>query len=548
MKKIVAFIIILICFGNVAYADDYILNAQKNFDAYTYTIMPECYSYYKIKGQNFTPTSKYFGNTGSGNYIVYKNMNFGNIGASCVKLDYSTYGDYDGRLEFRKNSPTGEILATFNSENNNFWYDPVIRTKPISNPSEAVGRFDLYVVIKGGPFGNLYGFEFVESQSAFDEVNAFTALDRYKGIPDENVTEEGVTFNIDDPLLLGDDYSRNIEYYIGFENNSAKQITVDIDARIGGKMRIYDDCPSGELLQEIILKTANGKQTFDASEKIKELKGLKNICIAFDNSVDVTLKSFSFSTDERIFNVEKTVFGADNCTELKIATNNNSYIGKMGSTAAWIKWANVDFGQDVWPVKMTVSYGINSNYHGSVMNVHLDSPDGEIIAKANIDFQPGMDWEVPKTTVSSLLKEVTGVHDIYVTVEPGEYADNKKAGNIFSIDFEKINSKYLVTYNVTGYLKNPQVLSSVLSFLNDEDNPENITYIMAAYTSDGKLIVSDYDVETVYEGLNSFERSLEYSKLEDEGNYIIKVFVWDENNTPLVKENNTVGEVIKENI
>ena len=88
----------------------------------------------------------------------------------------------------------------------------------------------------------------------------------------------------------------------------------------------------------------------------------------------------------------------------------------------------------------------------------------------------------------------------------------------------------------------------MLSFLNDEDNPENITYIMAAYTSDGKLIVSDYDVETVYEGLNSFEKSLDYNKLEGDDSYIIKVFVWDENNTPLVKENNTVGEVIKENI
>ena len=547
IKKLVFFISVIFCIATTAYADDFVLHNQKNYDAYTYTKMVDCYSYHKAAGKNFAPQKNYFSNTSDGVYVVYKNMNFGTGGASHIKLNYSTYGDYTGILEFRKNSLDGELLASFNSENNHFWYDPEIRTKQIINPFDATGRFDLYVVIKQSTFGNLYGFEFVKQQSAYEEINAYQNLDRYKGIPETSVTEAGITFKVEDPLLLGDDYSRNAEYYMNFEDSDASQIVVDVDAEIGGRMRVYQDCPSGELLGQFILSAGNGQQTFDVSEKISALKGTQNLCIVFENSVNLTFKNFYFVRGTTKKTIDNTVFTAENCDEFHYATDKGTYIGNMNLTGAWVKWEDVDFGDDIWPRKMTVSYGLGSVYHGSILNVRIDSPDGEIIAKANIDLQKGINWETPKTTVSPMIKGITGIHDVYMTIDNGEYLNEWKAGNIFSVDFEPVNSKYLITYNVTGYINDPQKLSSVLTFLNDDDNPEEIVYIMAAYTSDGKLIAYDYDVKKVYEGLNSFEKSLDYNKSEGDDSYTIKVFVWDENNTPLVKENNTVGEITLEN-
>lgn len=535
-RKFLFCIIALLFVNTTAFADEFVMNNQANYDAYTYTNMVDCYSYHKSTGKNFAPNESHFGNTSAGVYIVYKNINFGNGGASHIKLNYSTYGNYDGILEFRKNSADGELLASYESQNNNFWYSPEKRTKQIINPMSAVGRFDLYVVIKNNTFGNLYGFEFVKQQSAYEPVDAYAALDRFCGIPEENIGENGILFNADNPLLLGDDSSRNVEYYVNFENKNAADIVIDAEVEIGGRMRIYNDCTSGELLFQTVIAAKDGKQTFKVGEKISELKNTQNLCIVFENSVRLTFKNFYFVSEGEIKTIDDTIFDVKNYDEINKAVDKENYIGSMDLAGAWVKWESVDFGTDVWPRKVSVRYGIGDGYSGSVMNIRIDSPDGEIIASVPFDYQEGINWGNPKTAETPMLKGITGIHDIYVTVDEGEYLTLWKAGNIFDIDFEPVNKKYFVSYNLSGYINDPQKILSVLTFLNDEDNPQGIVYVLAAYSKDGELIAYDFSNEKLSDGLNSFEKSLNY-KTDGKEAYTVKAFVWDEKNTPLLKNN-----------
>lgn len=534
-KKILICIIALMFINTTVLADSFEMNNQTNYDAYAYTEMVDCYSYYKSPGKNFAPNETHFSNTSDGVYIVYKNMNFGTGCASHIKLNYSTYGDYEGVLEFRKNSADGELLASFESQNNHFWYSPEKRTQKIINPMSATGRFDLYVVIRKSTFGNLYGFQFIREQSAYEPINAYSALDRSCGIPEECIGEDGIEFNADNPLLLGDDSSRSVEYYMNFENKNASELFVEANVEIGGRMRIYNDCASGELLFQTVVASGDGKQGFKVGEKISELKNTQNLCIVFENSVRLTFKSFYFVSDGEVKTVDDTIFDATNYDGINLAKDNGSHFGQMDLTGAWVKWENVDFGEDIWPRVVEVSYGLGEGYSGSLLNIRTDSPDGEIIASVHLDSREGISWTNPKTANAPMLKGVTGVHDVYITVDAGEFLTKWKAGNIFGIKFDTVNKKYFISYTVDGYINDPQKISSILTFLNDDDNPDEIVFIFAAYDKNGELIAYDFSAEELYEGLNSFEKSLAY-KTGEKSAYTVRAFVWDGENTPLLKD------------
>ena len=503
-KRIISLLIAFSCFFmTAAQAAEYIENRQKNYDAYTYTKMVENFKYStEYNGGDY---GGYFGYTAGDECIVFKNMDFGRHGAVNVELEFSALGNFKGVVEFRKGSRNGELIAEVKSENSGNWDKTITKTVEVEFPAVASGRFDLYVLIKNSTFGNLYGFKFNETPSAYQEINAVDSLKDYIGFTDTDFEESSITVNYDNSDLLGDDYARHLDYYVSFENKCSQQIVIDANVEIGGKMRIYDNCPDGDLLQEITLAAGNSKQTFDAGEAIKNLGATKNLCFAFDNSIRMNFNSFSFTAEPKL-NIEETVFDVTNETSYGGGvTENANYFGGTSENTAYICWEDVAFGDTAWPMKVTLEYGVGDLNNGANANIRIDSATGPVIASIPMSYKSGITWEKPMTESSLLLQGVTGVHDMYVTVDTSDYTYGYKAGNIFSIDFEVFKEKYGSNYNVLSLNKEPKELKTMVSFLNAEDNPDAMLYSFAIYNSENQLISIDSKYETVSEGLNVFD-------------------------------------------
>ena len=191
-------------------------------------------------------------------------------------------------------------MFLFKSKNNNSWEDPITRTAEVEFPAVASGRFDLYVVIKNSTFGNLYGFKFNKTPTAYQTINALDSLKDHIGFATADFLDTSISVNCNNPKSLGDDYARHLDYYVSFENKVSKNVVIDANVQVGGKMRIYDNCPDGELLQEIKLLPGNGKQTFSASNAIKKLSATKDLCFAFDNDMRLEFNSFSFTAEPKL--------------------------------------------------------------------------------------------------------------------------------------------------------------------------------------------------------------------------------------------------------
>lgn len=535
-KKFTAFAVAVgIFFVSTAFASEYIENRQVNYDAYTYTKAVENYKF--STGMSGGDYGGYFGYTSGSECIVFKNMDFGRHGAVNVEVSYAVSGNYNGILEFRKNSADGELIAQMKSEDNGSWDVPKTRTAEVEFPTSASGRFDLYVLVKNSAFGNIFGFKFNKTPTAYQTIDAKKSLKDYVGFSDSDIADGGIRINFNNPQLLGDDYTRHLDYYVSFENKKSQKFAIDADVEIGGKMRIYNNCPDGELLREITISSGNGEQVFDAGEKIAALSATQNLCFAFDNSMKMTLKRFSFSSELK-FNIEDTVFNTTNfssCNSVKV-NEDKKFFGSISYADSYICWKNVDFGESVWPMRVNLVYGVGAANNGYEVNIRIDSNNGPVVAKIPMPMKDGGGWENEMYESGIVINGVTGVHDLYVTIEDGKYKYGGKAGNIFSIDFEVVKGKYASSYNVLSYNKEPKELKAEVSFLNSEDNPDSMLYSFAIYDSNNQLVSVDSRREDVADGLNVFERTLDYALMQKPDKYTVKMYLWDEMMKPIKKE------------
>jgi hypothetical protein len=79
----------------------------------------------------------------------------------------------------------------------------------------------------------------------------------------------------------------------------------------------------------------------------------------------------------------------------------------------WVRYNGVDFGKGVSSVTAVVSCG--SEYQGRVLYFHIDSHDGPVVAELTVPATKGFE------AVSAPVKEVTGVHDVFVTCSDGGF-------------------------------------------------------------------------------------------------------------------------------
>ena len=330
-----------------------------------------------------------------------------------------------------------------------------------------------------------------------------------------------------------------------FINVTPKTITVLADVELAGYMRIYDDCPSGELLQEVFI-SSDGATNVEVNEKVAEIRGNKNLCIAFDNSIRLNFKGLEFTVEKRKL-VEDIVFDTNTNTGINAATKNaNGYFGNLQNANAWILWEDIDFGDTERLLDVTVKYGISADKTGTYVNVSLDSPDGEIIAQAPTEYQEGIGWENPKSVTVPITQTVTGVHDVYVSVDIGPYSTKVPAGNIYTLDFLAVSEKYNINYNMRSKVKEPQELEGLLTFIKDADTPDEIIFALALYNSNNELVGVDFVKQDVSDGQNTIRVSLSYLLIDESEEYNVKAYVWSgENNKPLLDSATTLDIINK---
>ena len=184
----------------VSAEEEVLVNNQKNFDAYSVTKATECYSQY---GLNLTTTGgangEHCGNGAYGDYLVFKNMDFGITKARKITVSLAT--KTIGKLQLRKGSVDGELIAELAGTTTGDWTTPVKQTYNITNPDIATGVFDLYLVWIG-EYGNLFNFQFDYS---FENVDGPTlTLKNQQGRPTTNVAQArklSASFSIERVLM-----------------------------------------------------------------------------------------------------------------------------------------------------------------------------------------------------------------------------------------------------------------------------------------------------------------------------------------------------------
>ena len=501
-----------------------------------------------------------------------------------------------------------------------------------------------------------------EVPSAFEEINALTSLKESVGLDIGKMSEDGIngiSHNSEYITGLGNDYTKNVEYDIDFGKGCAEKLIIDANVTTEARIRIYHDCPDGELIQEFKLEVAEGEQTFELNDEFESLSGQQNICIAFDNNLKMefyslqfvqgeftsafeaikptdvdgksdnitvgdyiqnavdgdwlkfenvdfaegingiymrysnttkynakvsfridssagtkiaefttceissykkvygdvladvqgihdlyvlfesdfgSIQSFTFMSEDSAY-IENIIFSTDTYDSVKSSkvTASGGYFGGWNNNGVWVKWEDVDFGNEAKLRYVDISYGLPSNYGNSLISIRIDSPTGTIIAQAMARKTGG--WTAFKNVEVPVTATVTGVHDIYLTVETSSYLIKGRAGNIKGFRFYPADG-VIAEYSYEGYhptLDSKAPLSIDGHFVLGNEFQERLFLVLAIYASDGKLINIDVDYITPEEDINISDLSIEY-KEEYGSDYTVRGFIWrSENSSPIEK-------------
>jgi hypothetical protein len=106
--------------------------------------------------------------TTNGDFIAYKNLNFGDYGADSVTIGYACPNTGSG-IEIRTDSPQGPILATYTFNNTGSYLTNTTDTIKFYTP--ILGTKSIYIVFKhhvnGSDFCNLSTLTFHERSEKY---------------------------------------------------------------------------------------------------------------------------------------------------------------------------------------------------------------------------------------------------------------------------------------------------------------------------------------------------------------------------------------------
>ncbi|MFS1516261.1 carbohydrate-binding protein [Bacillus sp. SCS-151] len=380
-------------------------------------------------------------------YVVFKNVNFDD-GAQLVKARVATEAD-GGQIEFRLGSPTGTLISTIDIPNTGGWQSWITSSAQVEN---AIGVHDLYIVFKGGSngIGNFNWFEFSATNEITNEVNAFERIeaenyDTLFGIQTEGANDAGYGLNVghtDD----GD--------YIGFKNVNFGSGAISVEARVatdgdGGELEFRLDSPTGPVISTIDVEKTGGWQSWvTRSAKVLGADGVHDLYVVFKSETGGigNLNWFTFSDaiqDNPAINAFEQIEAENYDTQYGVQTENSSDVGgglNVGHTdnGDYIGYNNVDFGEGAVAVEARVA----TDSEGGMIELHLDSPTGDLIGTINITKTGG--WQ-SWVTESAEISGAKGVHDVYLVFK-------SEAGGIGNVNWLKfINSAQQLQQHIEAF-------------------------------------------------------------------------------------------------
>lgn len=201
---------------------------------------------------------------------------------------------------------------------------------------------------------------------------------------------------------------------------------------------------------------------------------------------------------------------------------------------AIVAYKYIDFGDGVFDyTRARATYaGNTADCNGAHMVVHLDSPNGPIIA--DISTPPtaeGTSWSVYKYGYGEVVsKNIFGVHDVYFELLNG---GGNHVANVYQFVFEgKAVDWYVDPVTVTEV---DDITTITARVKNNTTNATNVNLIAAVYTAEGQLVSVQVTNAPVDAGTWQTFAPLALDLTDVAAGYSIKLFAWDAAGTPLTE-------------
>ncbi|ANW95380.1 hypothetical protein AXE80_03395 [Wenyingzhuangia fucanilytica] len=406
---------------------DYDRDCNNTFD----NLQAECYddmsgvSIHQLPGS--TTNDRSIHQVSTGDWIAFNNIELSAV-TSVNVIASSTTSDIS--IEVRQGSTTGTLLATV----------PITNTTSHSTFHQFSA--DLNQTVTG--LNNIYFVATSSSTEALLEIDqlSFTqdlcntsSYNPYLPISAESFCnasgvslEEVSTFNKVVSQIENNDYIKFSNVDFGYDDVYNSIEVLASSATAGGTVEVRSGSVDGNLLASIDITNTGDWDTYQlfSSYTNTEITGTHDIYLVFTGSSGSLFKldNFYFNQDtcyQSTYNAYSEIDALSYCEMFGVIPINNEYLGGINDNE-WIRYGEVDFSS-VAPTQVTFNvagYPTEATVENGYINVMLDHPkEGTLIATATVPKTGG--WEVWEEVTVSLLKEVTGNHEVYLYFGNGAF-------------------------------------------------------------------------------------------------------------------------------
>ncbi|MDO7171630.1 carbohydrate-binding protein [Mariniflexile sp. AS56] len=363
----------------------------------------------------------------AGDWIRFNDIDLTNM-ASIEVMASSTNNDV--ALEVRVGSVSGTLLATIPISNTANSYQAFS-----TSLNETVsGLVNVYFVAttSNGQTGWLFSLDklnFVATPCATASYNPYMPISAENFCDSSGVTVESRSaFNQVVSNIENTDYIKfsNVDFGDSDVYNAIEILASSNTA--GGNVEVRSGAVDGALLATVAITNTGDWNTYNLfkSYTISEITGVHDIYLVFtgDSGLLLNIDNFYFHYDG-CFGVDYDAYSQIDalayCEMYGVVPINNSYLGGINDNE-WIRYGSMDF-TSVAPPQITFNvagYPTESTVENGYINVMLDHPeDGTMIASITVPKTGG--WEVWEQVTTSLIQEVTGVHEVYLYFGNGAF-------------------------------------------------------------------------------------------------------------------------------
>lgn len=537
--------------------------------------------------------------------IVYKNVDFGNVGIKSLNLEYAPgksdsngagsninfylfkQGElYDnaGNLNSKYKFDSSQVKYTeddravipnkyqgFKSAPGDEWKRATYKME-IENGCSYRGVYD---VVIGMNWGDYWGMTFEpiahDTVSAYGELNANQAINL--GDKPYN-TQKHIKMTGGNNLVLyknvdfGTDGASKIKLFVSSDTERSNMnmylVKPEGDAYVDEIGRLNGYTVTNNSLKQIGANTnVGGTMWYNFTLNNNWAQGGGEITISFadanynsntpvtgvyDVYIGLTRGDFygiqflqADPAEDYKLDVATTEFSAKNYykkTTYPSATSSTGVFGAWGNewdhgaNKRYVEWY-ADFGNTASLKTVDIYYGVDKDYANSYATIYADEiAESNIVARGVMKYQDGMTWGASnKYMTLPVVKELTGVHKLYLCVEDSPYDwCNETSGNPAG-DITKF-----VFRNASNYTKIDEayVGEQHSSLIFNKESNTKILHALAVYV-DGNLEKVSVNTISPKDGLNTSELSLSTEDIT--GEYTVKSFVWNYENIAPIQQN-----------